>query len=59
VETLWTQRQTAEHLAISVRALETWRYDNAGPPYIRVGGQIRYRPADVAAWLDAQTHNRA
>jgi predicted DNA-binding transcriptional regulator AlpA len=50
-----TQRATADYLHTSPRTLEDWRYRRTGPPYMRVGGQIRYRRADVDAWLATQT----
>lgn len=48
---LWTQRQTAEYLGKVERTLERWRRDGVGPRYLRVGRTIRYRRADVDAWL--------
>lgn len=35
------------------------RVDGTGPPYIQVGGAIRYRLSVVNAWLDKQTRKSA
>ncbi len=46
---------TAAYLTRPARTLEQWRYLDCGPAYIKVGGQIRYRKADVDEWLAANT----
>jgi excisionase family DNA binding protein len=53
------QQATADYLNTSPRTLEDWRYRRIGPPFIRVGGQIRYRRSDVDAWLAANTEGVA
>lgn len=50
-----TEEQLAEALQVSVKTLQDWRYRGRGPAYIRVGGAVRYRASDVAAWLDEHT----
>lgn len=44
----------AEHLRIKAETLYQWRYRGIGPRGIKVGGRLRYRPSDVAEWLDQQ-----
>ena len=51
---LLNSREVAQHLGIHPQTLKEWRRKNYGPPALRVGGQFRYRPDEVAAWLDAQ-----
>jgi predicted DNA-binding transcriptional regulator AlpA len=44
------------------RARSTWqkaRLKGDGPPFIRIGRLIRYRPSEVRAWLDAHTSLRS
>jgi len=53
--TFLTEAEVAERLAISPRTLQTWRYKGGGPRYLKVGSAVRYRPEDVAAWLERQT----
>jgi predicted DNA-binding transcriptional regulator AlpA len=42
----------AEYLRISPRTVDSWREKDFGPPFMRVGMQIRYRKRDVDAWLE-------
>jgi predicted DNA-binding transcriptional regulator AlpA len=46
----------AEFLGVPVATLSQWRYFGRGPAYISVGKHVRYRTADIEAWLEAQTH---
>lgn len=40
-------------LGISKRTLENYRVrGDGGPPYHRIGGLIRYRVADLRAWVE-------
>jgi excisionase family DNA binding protein len=44
----------AAYLGISRGTLEHWRTESPpkGPPYVRLGFQVRYRAADLAAWIE-------
>ncbi|MBT3820586.1 MAG: helix-turn-helix domain-containing protein, partial [Nitrospinaceae bacterium] len=53
METLWTTEQTARVLGMKAHTLEKWRTTGAGPPFIYVGGAVRYRPSAVEAWLES------
>lgn len=53
---LLTPRDLASQLNVSEPMLATWRYRGDGPPFVKVGRSVRYRPEAVAAWLDARTH---
>jgi predicted DNA-binding transcriptional regulator AlpA len=47
--------QLAEALNISVRTVDRWIAEGAGPPYIRLPrGTLRWRWGDVKAWLEAR-----
>ena len=53
---LLTQGQVACLVGVSEKAMEGWRYKGGGPPYIRISSRcIRYRRADLEAWLDSRT----
>ena len=52
-ETLWDKRATAKYLHISVKTLDRWNAENRGPRGLKVGVQVRYRPADVQAFLES------
>lgn len=52
---LLTREQAAEILQIEAATLYEWKRLKKGPPYIKVGGAVRYDPDALRAWLDAQT----
>jgi hypothetical protein len=39
------------HLDVSPRTVARWRQLGIGPDWVRVGGQIRYPPGDLALWV--------
>jgi predicted DNA-binding transcriptional regulator AlpA len=45
----------AELMDVSVRTLQAWRARQAGPAYVRVGRNVRYRLRDIRSWIDANT----
>jgi predicted DNA-binding transcriptional regulator AlpA len=48
---LLNERQAAALLSVSHRTLQAWRLRGGGPQYVKVGANVRYRPADLDAWL--------
>jgi len=46
--------EAAERLGVRPSTLANWRYRGGGPPYIKVGGRVRYRLAELGDWLDGQ-----
>ena len=46
-----TTKQVSELTAFSPKTLEAWRSKRTGPPYSVIGHRVRYRLADVRAWL--------
>lgn len=51
LDRLIDEREAAEFLGYSVRALQNWRVRGGGPPYVRVSARsIRYRRRDMIAW---------
>jgi predicted DNA-binding transcriptional regulator AlpA len=52
---LVSEAETAALLGIAPRTLQEWRRKGAGPAFIRLTGRsIRYRQADVLAWVTAR-----
>ena len=49
-----TQCDLACRWRVSERTLERWRWRRTGPPYLKVGGRVVYRLADVRAYEAAQ-----
>jgi len=48
---LMTLGELAAYLAVPVKTVYAWRYRGAGPPGLRVGRFVRFRPEDVETWL--------
>lgn len=46
-ETLLTPEELAQRWSVSVKTLTKWRYEGSGPLWLKIGGQARYRLADV------------
>lgn len=44
----------AAELGIAIQTLAKWRHQHKGPPFVRIGRNIRYRPAAIVAWIEAQ-----
>jgi excisionase family DNA binding protein len=51
--TLHDEREIAERLHISVSTLRNWRVAKRGPHFLKLGRAVRYRLADVEAFLAA------
>ena len=48
---LITERQAASLLSVSPRALQKWRANGRGPPFVRISNRcIRYRKSDLFDW---------
>jgi excisionase family DNA binding protein len=51
---LLTQRDAATLLRLSERTLERLRLQGGGPLYVKAGRAVRYREADLEAWIAAR-----
>lgn len=52
---LLTETEVATALSCTKGALRKWRRENRGPRFVRMGRMIRYRAADVEAFVTANT----
>jgi excisionase family DNA binding protein len=43
--------ETAAYLGVTVQTLHNWRSAKRGPAWFRIGRHVRYRKADVDAWV--------
>ncbi|MEA9796209.1 helix-turn-helix domain-containing protein [Xanthomonas campestris pv. raphani] len=43
----------AAYLGLSSSALDKMRHEGRGPRYLKIGGRVFYRQADLDAYLDA------
>ncbi len=47
------EKEAAQILCYSTRALQNWRHRGGGPKFIRVSQRsVRYAYSDVMAWID-------
>ncbi|SNT38149.1 helix-turn-helix domain-containing protein [Tropicimonas sediminicola] len=53
VPVLWTEDQAAEYLNKSVKWFQRDRWVGPTIPYLKVGRSVRYRAADVVAYVEA------
>ena len=51
---LLTTKQVSAWTGAPAGTLGYWRCVGEGPTYIKIGNNVRYRRADVDAWLEAQ-----
>jgi excisionase family DNA binding protein len=51
---LWTPQALSDYLGIPVATLYQWRQRSEGPPAVRLGKHLRYRPQAVREWLKSQ-----
>jgi predicted DNA-binding transcriptional regulator AlpA len=52
VETLLTEDDIARITGMSLGTVRRWRLLNQGPPYLKLNSAVRYRPSDLAEWLN-------
>lgn len=51
MEPLWDEQTCAEHRGQPVSTLQKERVRGDGPPFVKIGRLVRYRPEDVRAWI--------
>ena len=51
MEALEDTSRAAELLGVSPRTLEGMRLSGGGPPFVKVGRLVRYRPEALERWL--------
>ena len=60
-ETLLIPREVAALLGVSIATLNRWRHVGCGPRWVKIGGtdmpRYRYRPSDLAAWVEQQARD--
>ena len=48
---LLTTKQLADEWGLHYKTPSNWRVRGGGPPFVRLGGAIRYRRQDVEFWM--------
>lgn len=54
IETLLNENDVARITGLSVASVRRWRLLKQGPKYIKIGTSVRYRPADLGAFLQSR-----
>ncbi|MGI8946671.1 MAG: helix-turn-helix domain-containing protein [Ornithinimicrobium sp.] len=54
-----TVQEVADLLRVSPGTARAWAAKGEGPPSIRLGKQIRYRPEKVEEWVQEQERSRS
>ncbi|MEV0803410.1 helix-turn-helix domain-containing protein [Kribbella sp. NPDC050281] len=54
IERRWTVEDVSTYLGVPVKTLYKWRCQGYGPAGVRIGKHLRYDPAEVVAWFNAQ-----
>jgi predicted DNA-binding transcriptional regulator AlpA len=54
LEALLNERDVSRITGMSVASIRRWRLLRQGPKYLKLGSAVRYRPGDVAAWLESR-----
>jgi hypothetical protein len=59
VEPLWTPGDLVAYFAdrVTEKTLANWRAAGMGPPFVKVGSAVLYRPAAARSWTEAQERN--
>lgn len=52
---LMSDGPAAEVCGVSRQALQRWRRERRGPPFIRIEGSVRYSRRALEEWLAART----
>jgi predicted DNA-binding transcriptional regulator AlpA len=53
-ETLLNERDVARLTGLSLASVRRWRLLKQGPRFIKLNSAVRYRPKDVAMWLESR-----
>lgn len=48
---LWDEKQLAEKLSVAPQTPRVWRLRGGGPPFVKIGRRVRYRPEDVEKFI--------
>lgn len=49
---LMTEKEAAELICYTPRALQNWRLRGGGPRYVKIGRSVRYQRSDVLEFIE-------
>ena len=47
-----TEKEVADLICITQRALQNWRLRGGGPEYVKIGRSVRYQRRDVMKFIE-------
>jgi Helix-turn-helix domain len=53
-EPLLPEDEAAREIKVQKQTMAAWRNRNQGPPYVKVGRLIYYRPSHLREWLESR-----
>jgi predicted DNA-binding transcriptional regulator AlpA len=54
IDPLLNERDVARVTGMSVATVRRWRLHRQGPKFLKISASVRYRPADLKAWLETR-----
>ncbi len=54
LQALLNEHDVARLTGLSVASVRRWRLFRQGPIYRKIGAAVRYKPEDLAAWLESR-----
>lgn len=54
LDSLLTEHDVARITGLSVASVRRWRLLRSGPKYLKIGASVRYKPEDLAAWIESR-----
>jgi predicted DNA-binding transcriptional regulator AlpA len=54
IQSLLNEYDLARVTGLSVASVRRWRLLKMGPKYLKIGASVRYKPEDIAAWLESR-----
>lgn len=54
IEALLTEKDVARRIGLSLASVRRWRLLKQGPRFLKLGSAVRYKPEDMAAWLESR-----
>ena len=52
--TLLNEHDVARITGLSVQTVRRWRLLRQGPPFIKLGAAVRYKPEAISVWLESR-----
>ncbi|NBV06859.1 MAG: DNA-binding protein [Proteobacteria bacterium] len=54
----FSEKSLACRWGMSFRTLQRWRWKGTGPPYIKIGGRVRYHLDNIKKFEEENRHQR-